>query len=364
MSYPLKELAVLCSLTALGFGPAEDAPAGGQSGPVTNPIVRIETTMGDIVLELDAERAPLTVANFIQYVEAGYYDGTVFHRVMKDYLIQGGLYSADMAKKTEGLRGPIKNEWENGLFHTRGSVAMARPTGSPDGAVSEFLINLTYDNALDIPQRDGAGYAVFGKVVEGMEVAEQIAQLEVTEHPNYDKDNQAVVPIRPPVMKSVGVVREFDRERLAARVREIEAAGTSAADRAKRLAQEMIDEHVRKVEAETGKKFVARPSGLRYLVVAPGAGPSPGPSQRVRVDFAGSVLGGGEFMNTHASGPKVYPVESKLRGWSEALQLMAVGARWKLVLPPDLGYGSAGRPAIPPNSVLLFDVELLEVLPD
>lgn len=134
--------------------------------------VRLSTSAGDIVLELDREKAPRTVENFVQYVRAGHYDGTQFHRVIDGFMIQGGGYQADMSEKP--TRSPIALESRNGLHNLRGSIAMAR-TANPDSATAQFFINLTHNAMLDQPtSRDGHGYAVFGRVVEGIEVVDKI----------------------------------------------------------------------------------------------------------------------------------------------------------------------------------------------
>lgn len=148
--------ATLLALTAL--------PAWAQK-------VRLATSVGDIVVELDAAKAPNTTANFLQYVRAGHYDGTIFHRVIENFMIQGGGYRADLSEKP--TRAPIKLEAGNGLSNVRGAIAMAR-TSNPDSATSQFFIN-TVDN----PRLDthGGGYAVFGRVTEGMEVVDQIRAL-------------------------------------------------------------------------------------------------------------------------------------------------------------------------------------------
>ena len=137
------------------------------------PIVKLETSHGDITLQLDAKAAPKTVENFIRYVEDGFYNGTIFHRVIRDFMVQGGGFDAQMNKKQ--TRAPVKNEADNGLKNVRGSVAMAR-TQNPHSATAQFFIN-TVDNAfLDFsaPNPRGWGYAVFGKVVEGMETVDKI----------------------------------------------------------------------------------------------------------------------------------------------------------------------------------------------
>jgi len=137
------------------------------------PRVRLETTMGNIVLELDRERAPVTVDNFLAYVNDGFYDGTIFHRVIDGFMIQGGGYIADFSRKQP--RAPIKNEADNGLKNTRGSIAMAR-TQDPHSASAQFFINVVDNAMLDhkAPDVRGWGYAVFGRVVEGMDVVDKI----------------------------------------------------------------------------------------------------------------------------------------------------------------------------------------------
>ena len=138
--------------------------------------VDMKTSLGTITLELDKDKAPQTVANFVQYARDGFYDGTIFHRVIKGFMIQGGGFTADMQKKA--TREPIQNEAKNGLKNLRGTIAMAR-TSAPHSATAQFFIN-TVDNAfLDYPSRDGWGYAVFGKVTKGMDVVDAIADQPV-----------------------------------------------------------------------------------------------------------------------------------------------------------------------------------------
>ncbi len=140
--------------------------------------VRLATSAGDIVVQLEADKAPKTVANFVQYVKAGHYNGTVFHRVIETFMIQGGGYKPDMSEKP--TRAPIALESRTGLSNVRGSLAMAR-TGNPDSATSQFFINVVDNVFLDQPNaRDGNGYAVFGKVVEGMDVVDKIKAMPTT----------------------------------------------------------------------------------------------------------------------------------------------------------------------------------------
>ena len=134
--------------------------------------VRLSTSAGDIVLELDAQKAPKTVDNFLQYVKAKHYDGLIFHRVIDGFMIQGGGFKPDLSEKP--TRPPIPLESRNGLQNLRGTVAMAR-TSDPASATAQFFINVADNTRLDQPNaRDGEGYAVFGRVLEGMDVVEQI----------------------------------------------------------------------------------------------------------------------------------------------------------------------------------------------
>jgi peptidyl-prolyl cis-trans isomerase A (cyclophilin A) len=160
----LKRFIALTTLAALAISSAL-VPAWAQT-------VRFTTSEGDIVLELAADKAPKTVENFVQYVKAGHYDGTIFHRVIPGFMIQGGGMKADMSEKS--TRAPIPLESNNGLNNVRGAVAMAR-TQNPNSATAQFFIN-TVDNAfLDhANSRDGTGYAVFGKVVAGLDVVDKI----------------------------------------------------------------------------------------------------------------------------------------------------------------------------------------------
>lgn len=141
-----------------------------------DPVVKLETSMGDILVRLDARKAPMTTANFLEYVKAGQYDGTIFHRVIKDFMIQGGGMTASLREKT--TRAPIKNEADNGLSNDRGTIAMAR-TMDPHSATAQFFINLVDNDFLNYsaPVPSGWGYCVFGKVVEGMDVVDKIAKV-------------------------------------------------------------------------------------------------------------------------------------------------------------------------------------------
>jgi cyclophilin family peptidyl-prolyl cis-trans isomerase len=186
--------AALLSLLTCVPAYAADAGAKTQKGKPVN--ITMETSLGTIKLELDAAKAPDTVANFVQYAKSGHFDGLVFHRVIKGFMIQGGGY--DEGFKQRPTKAPIKNEAKNGLKNLRGTIAMAR-TGDPHSASSQFFINHKDNGFLDYPGQDGWGYCVFGKVTEGMDVVDKIASTETGPIPPFGRD----VPVTAVVIKKV-----------------------------------------------------------------------------------------------------------------------------------------------------------------
>jgi len=164
-----------------------------------NPVVTMSTSMGSIRIELDAEKAPVTAKNFIDYVNDGHYDGLIFHRVIGGFMIQGGGMDAQMKEKKS--RGPIKNEAANGLLNNVGSIAMAR-TNAVDSATSQFFINVKDNDFLNhrSTSPDGFGYAVFGQVIEGMDVVHKIERVKTGSKGHHDD-----VPVEAVVIKSVKV---------------------------------------------------------------------------------------------------------------------------------------------------------------
>jgi len=188
----------LLGLLAVFTGISSAASAAGKG----NPMVVLSTSMGDIKIELYADKAPITVKNFLDYAKAGYYDGTTFHRVIPNFMIQGGGMTADMQEK-KGARPPIKNESDNGLKNETGTLAMAR-TSVPDSATSQFFINVKDNSFLNRESApDKVGYAVFGKVVEGMDVVKKIEQAKTA-----SKGPHQNVPVDAVVIKSAKVVSE------------------------------------------------------------------------------------------------------------------------------------------------------------
>ena len=144
------------------------------SALAANPMVELKTSQGEIVVEVFADKAPKSAQNFVQYVSDGFYNGTVFHRVIDGFMIQGGGFTRDMAQKP--TTSPVRNEAHNGLKNQRGSIAMAR-TGNPHSATAQFFINHKDNPGLDHPSPDGWGYTVFGKTVRGIDVVDRIAKV-------------------------------------------------------------------------------------------------------------------------------------------------------------------------------------------
>ena len=160
-------------------------------------MITLKTNMGDIVIELDHEKAPKSCENFEQYVREGHYDGTIFHRVISNFMIQGGGFLPDMMQKA--TRDPIENEAGNGLGNVTGSIAMAR-TSAPHSATAQFFINVKDNGFLDHPGQDGWGYCVFGKVASGMDVVEKIKTADTTTRAGHSD-----VPVEPIVIEKAEI---------------------------------------------------------------------------------------------------------------------------------------------------------------
>ena len=197
----LSSLALTALFSIAAPAQAQAPAAAAKPGPVAAqaPQVKLVTSLGDIVLELDPAKAPKTVANFLQYVQDKHYDGTVFHRVIDGFMVQGGGFTADMVQKP--TRAPIALEAANGLKNDSYTVAMAR-TGVPDSATAQFFINVKDNAMLNAPQPDGHGYAVFGKVVQGKDVVDKIRAV-----PTGRKGGMQDVPTTPVTITSASVLK-------------------------------------------------------------------------------------------------------------------------------------------------------------
>lgn len=186
----------------LALGVAMCIPAVAQAAKEADPVVKLETNMGDILVQLNAAKAPITTSNFIQYVKSGHYDGTIFHRVIKNFMIQGGGLTQDMHEKRTSA--PIHNEANNGLRNKKYTIAMAR-TSDPHSASAQFFINTRDNDFLDFKAQtpQGWGYAVFGKVIGGQDVVDRIEGVRTGNRSGYED-----VPQQPVIIKKAVVVEK------------------------------------------------------------------------------------------------------------------------------------------------------------
>ncbi len=348
----------LCEEEATDQEEATEEKAADDS--LLHPRLEMTTSLGDILLELDGEKAPISTMNFIRYAEEGFYVDTLFHRVIADFMIQGGGFTPDLKKKEDGLHAGIKNEWKNGVKNKQGTIAMARVGRQPDSGTSQFFINVKDNDSLDQP-RDGAGYAVFGKVVEGMETVEKIRTAPVESH--RITSNSKAFPSSLIIIQSVKFVdhaqaaywvkkvQDWADEEAARLQEEIEAV------RGKQ--QELID----RFEKETGKKVEMTESGLMYVVLEEGEGPTPKPTDTVEVHYEGRLLNGTKFDSSYDRGETTsFPLNGVIAGWTEGVGMMKVGGKRKLIIPGNLAYGKRGTPPdIPPDATLVFDIKLVSI---
>ncbi len=183
----------LLSVVVLGLGACLSLSTVAGQGSAEKPVVVLDTSLGAITLEVYSDKAPITVENFLKYVDEGFYDNLIFHRVMPGFMVQGGGMTDQMVEKSQGKHQPIKNESSNGLSNDRGTIAMAR-TADPNSATCQFFIN-----HVDNPNLNtyGGGYTVFGKVIDGLDVVDKIAKVPTTTRGPHEN-----VPLKPVYIKS------------------------------------------------------------------------------------------------------------------------------------------------------------------
>jgi peptidyl-prolyl cis-trans isomerase A (cyclophilin A) len=341
--------------------------------------VLVDTSEGQIYLELDSVSAPVSVKNFLQYVDDGHYDDTIFHRVMSNFVVQGGGFTADMTEKP--TRPPIVCEWENGLKNKRGTLAMAR-TSMPDSATCQFYINVVDNSALDRPRGNPpAAYAVFGRVAEGMDVVDKIRNVAVTNEGAFQNVPVDTVTIfsatRVEDSARLAELREsgYDARRTSGWAAALERAGKRAeaealARRVNMSEEEQFDEamaYIRKefegddsVDLTASKKT---DSGVWYLELIEGEGDPPSAEDVAMIHYKGFLTDGTKFDDSRKDGnaaPRVFPIKNFIPGFRDALMTMRKGGKSVFVIPGRLAYGPAGRTNIPPNSTLVFQVDLVD----
>ena len=305
--------------------------------------VLMTTSKGPVLLELDGVKAPISTKNFVGYAEDGTYDGTIFHRVIPNFMIQGGGFEPGMTKRPN--KAPIKNEWQNGLKNVRGSISMAR-TSDPNSATNQFFINVKDNPALDQGRgANAAGYAVFGRVVDGMQVVDDIRFVKTTKKQGYSD-----VPVEDVMIETMKVLTPEEAKKAMD-----EAASKPTPEETVNYSGDPIPDGVDKVETD---------SGLVWYDLKVGDGDAPASAKStVKVHYTGWLLDGTKFDSSVDRGQPIdFPLDGVIKGWTEGVGSMKVGGKRKLIIPADLGYGARGAGGvIPPNATLVFDVELLDV---
>lgn len=319
-------------------------------GDPLRPRVKIETSLGDILLELNVEQAPATVLHFVQYVRKGFYDGTIFHRVKKNSLIQGGGYTRDMAKKAADLPDAFERRWSHALPSKLGSAALVHGAHAGETGTAEFFINVVENRKLDEgPTKER--FAVFGQVVDGMETVKRIRNTPVGTHSKYAAGLLAVVPVKPVVINSVRLVTAFDAELVE-----------TVARRATRPSAELLAEAIKEFETRYGKKFQTTDSGLQYLDIRIGGGPQPLETDTIEYQYRGTLVDGTVLADTYATRPATDLVSGLIKGMREGLTTMNEGGERILIVPFELAFKSDGIPGhIPAAATLIFRVELLAI---
>ncbi len=316
-----------------------------------HPVVKIETSLGEITLALDAKNVPDAVLHFVQYIDKKFYDGTLFHRIPEaPEIIQGGGYAADMTAKNARYSTAFPGHWSTHHVNRRGAVAMLRGQGPAGTGTAEFFINTADNHFLD-GTNDGNRYAVVGHVTQGLHVVDAIRSTPVGTHPAYAAGQSRVVPVRPIVIKSVRLLTAFDREKVSALAQAMHAAP-----------EDPVGTLVKELERNSGNKAVETASGLICVDFRLGQGPRPIFSDMIKFHYRGTFLDGSLFETTRDREPYVRPVSRLVVGLQEAVMSMNEGGRRTIICPSGLAFGNDGLPGkIPPGATLVFDLSLLSI---
>lgn len=328
---------------------SQSPPALNPQTDSLHPWLRMETTLGDIIFELDAREAPTIVINFVEYAEGGEYDGTIFHRVVPNRILQAGGYTPDLKFKPRSVPQVVPDSWHIELQSTEGTLALVRPSDQLGKSTAEFFINLT-DNVHHDMGRNHGRYGVFGRVVGGHDTINRIRSTPIGPDPRYGKGFSPVVPTTPVVINSARLITPFDADA----AREVMAIRypTPAIAVKKLFGQKVAD-----ALTETG-------TGMQFADIKPGRGPrSPEPTDDLEFQYRGTFLNGAEFESSYdRQKPLVRKLNSMIPGLQEAFATMTEGGHRVVVLPPELAYGEGGIPGIiPAGSVLIYELELLEI---
>ena len=322
--------------------------------------VRLDTSLGHIVLELDEVKAPITTENFLGYVDDGFYEGTTFHRVISNFMIQGGGLLPDKSKKE--VKDAIRNEADNGLTNDPFTIAMAR-TGQPHSATSQFFINVVDNSKLNyVAESDDApvkwGYCVFGRVIDGFDTVEEIRIAPV----------RGSFPVDTVLINKAERVSDEEGAKLAEAAVGIRRVADEAKAEQERLAKEAeaaaTAEFLAQLEQDKSNA-VTTESGLMYLDIAVGDGEEAVAGKKISAHYRGWLAANGKQFDASYDRGKPYSfvlgTGQVIKGWDEGMAGMKVGGKRKLIIPPDLAYDERSKRNIPPNSTLVFDIELMSV---
>ncbi len=350
----LYSTAVLCALPVSGaLCQGADDETGGKP-PSLQPTVRFETNLGGFIVELDAERSPVTVMNFLDYAGSGFYDGTVFHRVVKGKMIHGGGYTQSFELKSKDLKDPIRYEGANGLLNLRGTIAAYRRFDDLNSAQSQFFINTADNDQLD-RLRDGTAYTVFGRVIDGMDIVDRINDVSVGTRPGFAGGLSPYVPIAPVIISKMTVESPLDRP-----------AAEAKAESNRRAAEMSVETRIAEIENDAKSSVVSTKSGLQYIDRKVGNGAFPNPDDTVHLNYRGTLVNGAEFDSSESrgDGPFAVKLDQLIRGLREGLSTMRESGIRVIVVPPELGFGMDGVPGkVPPAATLFYEVELVYLTP-
>ncbi len=314
------------------------------------PRAKITTNLGSFVVKLDAEAAAAPVLTFLQYATKGYYDGTIFHRIVKNSVVQGGGFTPDMKPKPARYSSPDLPGWANDRRNEVGTIALRRGRGPAGTGMAEFYINVVTNRRLDGKEYDGL-FAVIGDVISGFDTIERIAAVPVGTNKSYAGGESAVVPISPVVIQSVTVLDPVDPDAIRAAVAHLMISSDQ-------LAENLI----KRFEKQSGHKVVTTKSGLRYVDLVIGRGPQPISGDFIEFQYHGTLLNGEVFETTLQSQPAKRRVDKLVAGMKEGMMSMNEGGQRVLIVPPAIGFAEGIPGIIPSDATLVFEVELLGII--
>lgn len=353
LAIPLMALVAVFGCKAPGdhraIEPASQRPAAlNPQTDVLHPWLKMDTSLGDLIFELDAAESPTTVINFVEYAEGGEYDGTIFHRIVPDRIIQGGGYTPDLQFNPRNIPQVVPDTWHVELHSTEGTLALVRSSDRRGGSTAEFFINLT-DNVHHDMGRNHGRYAVFGRIVGGHDTINRIRSTAIGPDPRYGGGFSPVVPTTPVIINSARLITPFD---VSAAQAVIDLRYPTPAIAVRKLFGKKVADAL----TDTG-------TGLQIADIKPGRGPrSPEPTDTIEFQYRGTFLNGEEFESSYDSRePPIRKVSSLVKGLQEAFSTMTEGGHRVVVVTPELSYPQGIPGIIPTGSILIYELELLDI---